>query len=656
MIVISAKDLTKEYGTDVILDKVSFHINEGDRVGIVGANGAGKTTLLRMLAGELPCDGGDFFISADTTLGYLKQAGDFHSDRTVMEEVESIFSHLMELERELLQITQDIATCSQGSREQENLIHRHDEMAETFGNQGGYTYRSEIRGILSSMAFGEETYEKSVNTLSGGERTRLSLAILLLKKPDLLFLDEPTNHLDIGTLRWLEHYLKSYKGTILLVSHDRYFLDQMTTHIFEIEDHHLFTYKGNYSEFAEKKRLRRREEMRRYRKLETEKAKQEEIIRRFKGHGTEKLAKRAASREKRLAMTMEEAAREDIIMPKGQRRGMKIRFEEKFQSGKDVLFAEGLSKSFGYGSNRKGLFEQVDVDIKRGEKICMVGPNGIGKTTLMRILMGELEAGEGYVKHGHNVRFGYYDQGQRLLNENNTVIGELQETYTKYTDTEIRTILGSFLFSGDTVFLPVSALSGGERARLSLLKLMLSGANVLMLDEPTNHLDIESKEVFEDALLDFPGTAVIISHDRYLLRKIPTKIVELGREGLTTFLGNYDYYVEKKQEIQSGKQYLEELSDVGNRKEKPESGLSSAEERRLRKEEEAEQRRVKRKQKKLESDIERLEVLAAETEEEMCRKEVLTDHKKLNELDRQLKRTKEELAIIYEKWLQTVEG
>ncbi|MGI6257891.1 MAG: ribosomal protection-like ABC-F family protein [Anaerovoracaceae bacterium] len=656
MIVISAKDLTKEYGTDVILDKVSFHINQGDRVGIVGANGAGKTTLLRMLAGELPCDGGDFFISADTTLGYLKQADDFQSDRTVIEEVESIFASLKELDGKLLQIPHEIADSRAGSPEQRKLIHRHDEMAEAFRKQGGYTYRSEIRGILSSMAFGEETWQKPVSTLSGGERTRLSLAMLLLKKPDLLFLDEPTNHLDIGTLKWLEQYLKGYRGTILLVSHDRYFLDQTATHIFEVEDHRLYTYRGNYTAFAQKKRQRREEEMRKYQSLKKETEKQEEIIRRFKGHGTEKLAKRAASREKKLAKTLEAAGRDNIVMPRGNRKGMKIRFEEKFQSGKDVLLAEGLAKSFGYGSNRKGLFEQVDMDIKRGERICMVGPNGIGKTTLLRILMGELEPSQGYIKRGHNIRFGYYDQGQRLLDEGNTVMEELRETYTKYTDTEIRTILGSFLFPGDTVFLPVSALSGGEKARLSLLKLMLSGANVLMLDEPTNHLDIQSKEVFEDALLDFPGTAIIISHDRYLLKKVPTKIVELGREGLTTFLGNYDYYVEKKEEIESGKQYLEGLSGDDSDREKTDGQMSSAEERRRKKEEEAAERRARRQQEKLEGDIQELESIIAETEEEMCREEVLSDHEKLAELDEKLRKTKDKLASIYEKWLQSMEG
>ncbi len=656
MIVISAKDLTKEYGTDIILDKVSFHINGGDRVGIVGANGAGKTTLLKMLAGELSCDGGDFFISADITLGYLKQTDDFQSDRTVIEEVEAIFSHLKALDLELMEIAGQIADCIPDSSEQRKLIHRQSELAEAFQKQGGFTYRSEIKGILSSMAFGEETYNKPVTTLSGGERTRLSLAMLLLKKPDLLFLDEPTNHLDIGTLKWLEQYLKSYKGTILLVSHDRYFLDQMATHIFEVEDHKLYTYKGNYTEFAQKKRARREEELRKYQSFKKETEKQEEIIRRFKGHGTEKLAKRAASREKKLAKTMEAAGREEIAMPKGKGRSMKIRFEEKFQSGKDVLLAEGLSKSFGYGSNRRGLFEQVDLDVKRGDRICMVGPNGIGKTTLMRILMGELEPSEGYIKLGHNIRFGYYDQGQRLLNESNTVIDELRESYTKYTDTELRTILGSFLFRNDMVFLNVGSLSGGEKARLSLLKLMLSGANVLLLDEPTNHLDIDSKEVFEDALLDFPGTAIIISHDRYLLKKIPTKIMELGREGLTTFLGNYDYYVEKKQEIESGKQYLEGLAGKKEKEAEEDAVLSSAEERRRKKEEEAAERRAKREQEKLESEIEKLEIRIADIEDKMCQEEVLADHEKLSKLDVELRETKEKLGSIYEKWLQSMGG
>lgn len=650
MIILSAKDLTKTYGIDVILDKVSFSINEGDRIGIIGANGAGKTTLLKILSGELSHDGGDFFVSADTTIGYLKQSDNFQSQNTVMEEVEAIFSGIEQLEKDMLDLSAEIslkAEMGETGPEVDRMLHRYDQMQEQFRDMGGYSYKSEINGILSSMAFGEDFYNKQISTLSGGERTRLALACLLLKKPDLLFLDEPTNHLDIGTLKWLEQYLKSYKGTILLVSHDRYFLDQTVNRIFEVENHKLYTYNCNYSGYAEQKRQRREAQMRKYQNQQKEIARQEEMIRRFKQHGTELLAKRAASREKRLAaMELEEK-------PEALRGKMKLQFHQNFKSGTDVLLAEGLAKSFGYGSNKRDLFRNVDFDIKRGERICIVGANGVGKTTLLKIIMGQLEANEGRLKVGHNVEFGYYDQEQQLLNGSNTVLDELHDAYRLYSDTELRSILGRFLFQGDQVFLEVGALSGGEKARLSLLKMMLAGTNVLILDEPTNHLDIESKEVFEDALMDFPGTVIVVSHDRYFLNKIPTRIFELGHEGITPYLGTYNYYVEKKQEIESGKKYLEELA--GTKEEKPEPApdqMSSSEQRRLKKEQEAKERRLKRQQEQAESRIEELETEIASVEEELCKEEIMTDHVKLQEMSEKLNALKEELAVEYEKWME----
>ncbi len=567
MIVVSAKDLTKAYGTDVILDKVSFHINKGERVGIIGVNGAGKTTLLKMLTGEIPCESGDFFISSDLKTGYLKQDGSFDSEKTVIEEVEAIFSRFPEMEREMEQLTLRMEEAS-SEEESHRLIERFDALSERYDREGGYTYKSEITGILSSMAFPAESYHKKISTLSGGERTRLALACLLLKKPDILFLDEPTNHLDIGTLKWLEQYLRGYKGTVVLVSHDRYFLDQTVNRIFEVENRKLHIYEGDYSFYASERRVRREAEMSRYEKQQKEIERQEDMIRRFKQRGTEKLAKRAASREKRLS------AMEVMDRPDGGHGRMKLNFKENFQSGRDVIFAEDLSKGFGYGSNRKELFHGVDLDIKRGERVCIVGANGIGKTTLIRMLMGELTSNTGRIKIGHNVQFGYYDQGQQLLNPENTVVGELQDAYRLYSEPELRNILGRFLFRGEAVFLRVGDLSGGEKARLALLKLMMSGANVLVLDEPTNHLDIESKEVFEEALLDFPGTCIIVSHDRYFLNRIPTRIIELTKTGIDNYLGTYDYYVEKKQQlIQSGKKYMDDLADSASSGDKNASAM-----------------------------------------------------------------------------------
>ena len=657
MIVLSAKDLTKAYGTDVILDKVSFHINDGDRVGIVGVNGAGKTTLLRILTGELPCEEGEFFVSSDTKTGYLRQDGGFDSQKTIIEEVDGIFGgfHAMEREMEKLLAEIEAAAGEDDDGEGLRLVERYDALQDRYREGGGYTYKSEMKGILTSMAFGEDSYDKKISTLSGGEKTRLALACLLMRKPDILFLDEPTNHLDIGTLKWLEQYLKSYKGTIVLVSHDRYFLDETVNRIFEIENHRLNIYEGNYSFYAAERKKRRESELKRYEKQQKEIRRQEDMIRRFKERGTEKLAKRAASREKRLA------AMDIVERPAGERDTMKISFKADFQSGRDVLEAAGVSKSFGYGAGRVKLFHSVDLDVKRGERVCLVGANGIGKTTLLKILMGDMPCSSGRVRVGYNVKFGYYDQGQQLLNGANTVIEEVRDSYGLYTDGEIRNILGRFMFRGEEVFLNVGSLSGGEKARLSLLKLMLSGANVLILDEPTNHLDIESKEVFEEALLDFPGTCIIVSHDRYFLNRIPTRIVELTSDGLENYLGTYDYYVEKKQEqIRSGKQYLEELAEsrAGEAVKASESagdGLSSAERRRLQKEKEAEERRLKRHREALEKEIAALEDEIRALEESLCSQEVATDHVKLAEIGRTLTEKKDDLDDRYEKWLQLQE-
>lgn len=648
MVILSAKDIMKTYGVDTILEGVSFHVNEGDRIGIVGANGAGKTTLLNILSGQLPADGGNFFLSQNTTIGYLKQKDNFDREHTVIEEIHKIFKPLEEMEKELTELSIKI---SELGSEAGCVMNRYAGLQETFKNEGGYSYKSEISGILNSMAFGEEYYDKKISTLSGGERTRLALACLLLEKPDILFLDEPTNHLDIGTLKWLEQYLKGYKGTIIMVSHDRYFLDQMTNRIFEVEHHKLKCYDGNYTAFAEKKRALREAEMRAYNKQQLEIKKQEDLIRRFKERGTEKLAKRAASREKRLDHI------DRLERPESELGKVKIHFRQEYQSGNDVLHAEGLAKSFGFGASRRDLFDHVDFDIKRGERICIVGPNGVGKTTLLRIMMEELSPNEGYLKIGHNVQFGYYDQGQLLLNNEATVMDEVHDSYRLYKDSEIRSILGRFLFKNDQVFLKVGSLSGGEKARLALLKLMMSGANVLVLDEPTNHLDIDSKEVFEDALLEYPGTVIVVSHDRYFLNKIPTRILELERDGLTEYLGTYDYYVEKKSSIESGRKYLKELSEAERIKsiesDSGENGeLSPAEERALKKKKEAEERRRIREKEKLEALIEKLEEEIADMEAEMCMPENLANPQLLTELDEKVKDSRVKLEEAYDNWME----
>lgn len=652
MIVVSANNLTKRYGIEPVLAGLSFHVNKGDRIGIVGANGAGKTTLLNILARELHHDEGDFFVSDSTTFGYLKQKDQFESEKTVYEEMLAIFGDVIAMEKELSELSQEIADQSAKGEDVHKLLHKYDEMAEAFKDRNGYGYKSEIKGILNSMAFPEEFFDKEISLLSGGERTRLALAALLLRKPDILLLDEPTNHLDIGTLKWLEQYLKMYSGTIILISHDRYFLDQTVNRIFEIEHHKLMTYDGNYTQYVQKKRFREEDALRQYENQQKEIARQEEMIRRFKQHGTEKLAKRAQSREKRLDKV------EKLERPEAKLGKMRIHFKEKFSSGNDVIFAKDLSKSFGFGLERRQLFSGVEMDIKKGDRICLVGPNGIGKTSLLKIIMGELQADTGQIKVGHNVVFGYYDQEQKLMSGTNTVLEELHNDYHLYSETELRSLLGRFLFRGETVFKQVGMLSGGEKARLALLKLMLSGANVLVMDEPTNHLDIESKEVFEEALIDFPGTLLLVSHDRYFLNKVPSNIYELSENGMTTYAGGYDYYLEKKQSIASGRNYLDELakhtgvaqsSEVST--EEQSNKEKRLEQRKLAKEKEAAKRRREKRLNELEEQIASHEEEISNIEEEMCKEAVFSDFEKSKQYHQRCAELKLQLEGIYEEWM-----
>jgi ATP-binding cassette subfamily F protein 3 len=655
MIVLSAKNLTKAFGTEVVLDNVSFHVNQGDRVGIIGANGAGKTTLLNILTGESGFDEGDFFIAPELARGYLKQSGGFDPESTVGEEMLRVFSELTDMESEMERLSQEIALAARQGEEAGRLLDAYDKVSEVYRARGGFGFRSEINGVLSSMAFGEAEIGKKTGLLSGGERTRLALAALLLRKPGLLLLDEPTNHLDIGTLSWLEQYLKNYVGTVVLISHDRYFLDQTVNRIFEMENHRLSVYEGNYSTFLEKKRAGAEAEYGRYERQQQEIKRQEEMIRRFKQHGTEKLANRAKSREKLL----ERVTR--LEKPTRPGEGMKLAFRQKFKSGHDALHAEGLAKGFGRPPERRELFRGVDLDLKSGEHVCMVGANGVGKTTLLRIVTGDEVPDEGWLRLGHNTLIGYYDQEQEGLDRDKTVLDEMTGSFRGYSDTQMRSMLGAFLFSGDAAFQRISTLSGGERARLSLLKLMLSGANLLLLDEPTNHLDIVSKELFEEALEAFPGTALIISHDRYLLRRIPSRIVELTAEGLVGYLGNYDYYLEKKESLGSGKRYLSEMAasraggGEGGSSEEVGAGAGSwsaaAELRARNKEAQKERRRRERELAALEARIGELEEEIKEVEGLMTAEEALSDHVLLAAHDERLRALKPELAALYEAWV-----
>lgn len=652
MVIMSASDINKVYGTDIVLEGVSFSVEKGDRIGIVGPNGAGKTTLLSILAGSLEPSSGNCYIRNEYSMGYLKQKNIFFEKGTVISEAEKSFTALYEMEKELESLQEKISDPDSLSFEKD--LERFTNLNEEYEKAGGFTYKSELNAVLRNMGFGEEDRNKKIETLSGGERTRLALACMLLRKPDILMLDEPTNHLDLRMLNWLETYLKSYQGTILVVSHDRYFLDKLVNRIFDLQGGTLTDYRGNYSEFLVKKAERLEVMRREYEKQQKEIARQEEIIRRFKQHNTEHLVKRAQSREKQLAHM------ELVEKPQLKTEKMKLGFNQNFKSGNDVIIAEDLKKSFG----ERTLFQNVSVDIKKGERICIIGDNGIGKTTLLRMLIGQEKADEGYLKIGYNVDFGYYDQGQRLLNDKETVLGEMKNAYHLYTDTEMRSLLGRFLFTGDDVFKMVASLSGGEKAKLSLLKLMLSGANTLVLDEPTNHLDIESKEVVEDAMMEFEGTLIIVSHDRYLLSRIPDRILELTPEGIVEYKGKFDYYLEKTQQnaetapSDTARSLAGKFASGGDRKQSSELDVTlnevrSAEaERQARKAREAEERRRSRATDDIESRIHELEGLIADIGSEMLKEENVLNFEWMQEQSELMAQYEEEVSQLYDKWME----
>jgi ATP-binding cassette subfamily F protein 3 len=643
MIVLSAKNLAKSYGVNSVLKDVCFHLNAGDRVGIVGVNGAGKTTLLNILTGRGSPDEGELFVAQGLAVGYLRQNGNFDPEHTMYEAMLGVFGDLLDMEREAEALSARIALISESGGETDALLGRYDGIMEEFGRRGGYSCRSEALGILTSMGFPESSFTRKISLLSGGERTRLALAALLLEKPDLLLLDEPTNHLDIETLAWLEQYLRNYGGTIVLVSHDRYFLDRVVTGIFEIENGRLTAYDGNYSEFAEKKRAKRDADISAWENSRREIEKQEELVRRLKQHGTEKLAKRAKSREKRLALT------EPPERPESEPGRVRMRFRKSVKSGNDVIFVEGLSKGFGHEGARKELFSGVDLDLKSGEHVCIVGANGIGKSTLLKILNGSLSPDGGELQTGHNVVIAYYDQERELLDDERSVLDEMTSAYRLYSDTEMRSMLGRFLFTGDAVFRKVGLLSGGERTRLCLLKLMLSGANCLLLDEPTNHLDIVSKEVFEEALREFPGTALIVSHDRYFLNRIPSRIAELTANGLVNYLGGYDYYTEKKETEASGRR---RLTDAAKNAETDGTASDAAEQRRRNKEIAAAEKRKVKALSGAEERISSLEDEISGLEALLCDEAVFSDRARADECSRRMEAAKAALAAAYAAWME----
>ena len=630
MTILSADSINKAYGVDLILEDVSFNISKGERIGIVGPNGAGKTTLLDIITGEIEADTGKIYIRKDVEIGYVRQKGHFDPGKTIIEEAEKTYESLRKLEVRLKELADEMADDHLKADEYTELLDKYKEM-------GGYSHEGRIEGILTSMGFPKDIWNRKIESLSGGERTRLALACTLMKQPDLLILDEPTNHLDFGMLFALEKTLSTYNGTIIVVSHDRFFLDKVATRIFDIRNSRLKAYKGNYSEYRKKRELIEEAERKEYQKTVVEIKKQQDIIRRFKERGTEKLAKRARSREKILEKI------KPIEEPLSDQNEMKMKFVQDYRSGRDVIEVERLKKSF----DGKELFRDVKFKIRSGDHVCFIGENGVGKSTLMKILSSNDPYYTGYLKTGHNVNISYFDQEQMILDNKQTVLSEMQNNFHEYNDSEMRSILGRFLFRGDDVFKQISKLSGGEKAKLALLKLMLSGANTLILDEPTNHLDIDSKEAVEDALIDFKGTAIIVSHDRYLLSKVPDRIYELHNYGVIEYLGKYEYYLEKKAEND-----IKDSSYKATKTEVFESG--SAEERKAQKQLEPKKRKRERRIDELEELIDRTEGKIRDIEKTMCEPENTSNPIFLKECDDMRDSLMKELDEYYNEWSELV--
>lgn len=636
MIVLSCSNIRKSYITDTILDGISFTVADGDKIGVIGLNGSGKTTLFNILSGELQQDSGDIYIQKDVKIGYLKQHTRIESNKNIFEECLEVFTPLINMESQLRKLEEEISIESQkGDTEKlKQLMETYSHLSEEFMSLNGYGYKSEIKGVLKGLGFTEEDFEKEVNVLSGGQKSRLYLAKLLLGKPDILLLDEPTNHLDIEAISWLEKFLKEYKGAALVISHDRYFLDNIVNRIFHIENQKMKIYETNYTNFM----IRRKKELEIYKKhfedQQKEIKRQEEIISRFKSYGGEKYHRLAQSRQK-LLDKMKVLAKPTEAMK------ARFKFEPKIKSGRDVLMVEGLEKSFA----DKKLLKDINFNIYRGEKVGLIGANGIGKTTLFKIILNQIPKDDGNIIVGHHVVPGYFDQEMSKLNLDKTVIDEIWDENPTFDHYKIRTILSQFMFIGDDIFKEISSLSGGEKARLSLLKLMLSNANFLLMDEPTNHLDIDSKEVLEEALLDYEGTVFVISHDRYFLNRVVNKILELTEDGIKEYLGNYDYYLEKKNEVID-----EDEEDLG--KTKTQIKLEKKKEREL-----LELERAKRKEiADLEKRIAEAELKLEELDNLLCDPSIYETVEKIVEITRNREEIQASLDELYNRWIMLTEG
>ena len=638
--ILSCNNITKTFGTDAILSDCSFHIEEREKAAIVGPNGAGKSTLLKIIMGELPADDGTVTVSKDKTLGYLAQHQNLSSDGTIYDELLSVKKDIIALEEKIRETEQQMKNAT--GEQLDTLLDQYTKMNHQFELENGYAYQSEIVGVLKGLGFTEDDFSLPVNTLSGGQKTRVALGKLLLSKPDIILLDEPTNHLDMESIRWLENYLLGYNGSVIIVAHDRYFLDRIVTKIIEIENTHVTVFSGNYTAYADKKKILRNMQLKEYLNQQREIKHQQEVITKLKQFNREKSIKRAESREKMLDKL------EVVDKPAEINDKMNIELNPSVISGNDVLSVSHLRKAF----DDNTLFTDISFDIKRGERVALIGNNGTGKTTILKIINDILPADSGEIKLGSKVTIGYYDQEHHVLDPDKTLFDELQDAYPDLNNTQIRNTLAAFLFTNDDVFKYIRDLSGGERGRVSLAKLMLSNANFLILDEPTNHLDMVSKEILENALNSYTGTVLYVSHDRYFINTTATRIIELVGQTTVNYIGNYDYYIEKKDALTAaalaGKP-ADSSSAVSTAQKNAQKESAKADWKQS-KEEQALLKKKKNELKKTEERITVIEDRLKAIEEESALPEVCTDTARLLELHKESTKLSEELDALYEKW------
>ena len=634
--ILACKELKKAYGIDCILEKISFHIEERDKVGIVGVNGAGKSTLFKILTGEISYDGGELYLKKSAAIGYLAQNVAVDGNHTIYQEMIKVFQPIIDMEEQLRNMELQMSGLS--GKEMESLMGQYARLQQEFEKKDGYGYKSRIRGVLKGLGFSEDEYDKPVCQLSGGQKTRVYLGRLLLTKPDLLQLDEPTNHLDIESIQWLEDFLRAYTGAVIVISHDRYFMDRVVTKIVEIENKKSMVYEGNYSFYAKQKDINRAIAQKQYEDQQKEIKRQEEVIRTLKAFNREKSVKRAESREKALEKI------EKIERPENLPEKMRLTLTPKLLSGKDVIHGENLSKSF----NGRRIFSNVNFDVKREEKVAIIGPNGVGKSTLFKMIMQEIATDTGKIQLGANVQIGYYDQEQQKLTDSNTIFEEIAQAYPNLTNGQIRNVLAAFVFTGDDIFKTIASLSGGEKGRVALAKIMLSEANLLMLDEPTNHLDMYSKEILEDAINNYEGTVVYISHDRYFIEKTADKVLELSPEGLQIYYGNYSYYLEKK----TRKAQEEEEVAVNSEKaiQKEEMVSESKADWLKQKEEQARLRKISNQIEKTEKEIEQTEQQIEDMDKMLFDEEISRDSQKSAEIYEKKMKLEERLTELYDIW------